>query len=209
MVLTDSKESTRGTTMMTFINTITTKYRQLIIIMIAVVLSFCLGLLCCYCVLHKGDKGHLDTNMSDSTSGLISTTSIQLEPKSSPSDEDLSLQQSYVANINGEKVSIPIVKKKDTDTTSKPNSSSGTAAAQTQGQLKTTITQTVDLTPVLSKLKPSWELGIGAARIHNETFGCLSVQRNYKATRAIQLTGYVSQEGSFKGVEVQHKWLLR
>ena len=178
------------------------KYRYLLVGVVCLVL----GAIGCYWFT-KGDHKHLDNNMSNSTSGIVSTTSIQAVPKQSISDPDVIVSQQYVAVVNGEKVSVPVAKT-ISNSSSKPSSSSGSPVGQTQG----IITQTIDLTPVMSKLQPRWELGAGYMYNSNKDkhYGCVSIQRNYKMNKAVELTGFVSTTtGKFDSFMVQHKWLIR
>lgn len=179
--------------------------KNLVLKLTIVVVLCALG---CYWWLNaKGDHKDLDTNRSDSTSGLLSTTSVQVVPKSDPYEEDLCLSQKYTANINGEKVSVPIVKT-TTNSTKQPGSPGGNVTMETQGAVKAIVSQTVDLTPVLSKLKPTWELGVGYNYVDKKHYGCVSLQRNYKDNKALELTCQI-QDKEVKGVMVQHKWLLK
>ena len=173
--------------------------------LICLSVGFVLGVLSCYLVLPRGDQQHLNPNMSNSTSGLQSTTSVQVVPKSDPGEEDLCLSQHYVANINNQKVSVPIVPKATINPNSQPNSSSGNT--NDKGQVKAVVDQTIDLTPVLSQLRPTWELGIGYTYLDNKHYSCVSLQRNYKKNKALDLTCQI-QDNKVKGFSVQHKWLL-
>lgn len=177
-------------------------------VIVSFLIGTMLGVLGCY-LATRGDHENLDPNRSDSTSGLLSTTSVQLIPKSDPYEEDLCLSQKYTANINGEKVSVPIVKT-TTDSTKQPGSPGGNVTMETQGVnngMKAVVSQTIDLTPVLSKLKPTWELGVGYNYVDNKHYGCVSLQRNYKDNKALELTCQI-RDKQVKGVMVQHKWLL-
>ena len=168
-------------------------------------LGFVLGAMSCYwLVLPKETHSDLDTNMSDSTSGLLSTTSVQVVPKSDPGEEDLFVSQKYTAVINNEKVSVPIVKRVS-NTDIKPSGTGGDANMDTQ---KVIVSQTVDLTPVLSKLQPTWELGLGYNYLDNKHYGCVSIQRNYKPNKALDLTCQI-RDNKVKGVMLQHKWLIK
>lgn len=51
----------------------------------------------------------------------------------------------------------------------------------------------------------NWEIGIGAGEINNKAYGTVSVQRNYKKDRAIEVTGFKGENGN-TGVIVEHKW---
>lgn len=175
--------------------------------MIALLLSFIFGVLGCYCyMISRGDHTIPPITSSDSTSGLLSTTGISAESKASPSDPDLVLSQKYTAVINGEKVSVPIVKR-TTGTTNQPIGA-GSSAAESQG-VKASVEQTIDLTPVLSRLRPSWELGTGVSYMNDKTYVPISIQRNYADDKALELTILMNTDGKAKGAMVQHKWLIK
>ena len=73
---------------------------------------------------------------------MTSSTTLDVSPKQEPSAPDLVVDHSYVAVVNGEKLEVPL---KTTDkTTSK-------------------VTTVVDMTPIVSKLTPKWEAGIGVS----------------------------------------------
>ena len=172
---------------------------------IALLLSFAIGAGCCYLYL-RGDNKASEPPMpsSDSKGGLLSTTGIHAETKDNPKEEDLVLSNKYVAVINGEKVSVPIVKR----TAGTINQPGGSANDAPQG-VKATVEQTVDLTPVLSKLRPSWELGAGVSYVNERAYVPVSIQRNYQADKALELTVLVDTDGKAKGAMVQHKWLIK
>lgn len=146
---------------------------------------------------------------SDSTSGLLSTTRITAETKDTPNEDDLVVSQTYVANINGEEVKVPIVPKKVSGTASKPTSTNSTLGTQTQQGIKATVSQTIDLTPVLCRLKPNWELGVGYSNVSNHSYIPLSIQRNYNERCAVEMTVFVNKDGKADGAMVQHKWLIK
>ena len=165
------------------------------------ILCFVLGIIIGF-YLPRGDHRDLRPNMSDSSSGLVSSTStLSASQKTSESEPDLVVSQKYTAEINGKKVSVPIAQG-TTNTTGQPNSPSG--SSNVQGQL----TQTIDLTNVLSKLRPSWEIGIGYNYLDNKHYGVLSIQRNYKNDKALDLTCQI-RDNQVKGIMVQHKWLIK
>ena len=167
---------------------------------IALLLSFSIGAGCCYLYL-RGDNKASEPPMpsSDSKGGLLSTTGIHAETKDNPKDEDLVL--------SGEKVSVPIVKR-TAGTIYQPDSTSGSANDAPPG-VKATVEQTIDLTPVLSKLRPSWELGAGVSYMNERAYVPISIQRNYQADKALELTVLVDTDGKAKGAMVQHKWLIK
>ena len=175
---------------------------------IALLLSFTLGAGCCYLYLRGDNKvSEPPPSSSDSKGGLLSTTRIHAATKDNPNEEDLVLSNNYVAVINGEKVSVPIVKR-TTGTTYQPDSAGSPANDAPQG-VKATVEQTIDLTPVLSKLRPAWELGAGVSYVNKRTYVPVSIQRNYADDKALELTVLVDTDGKAKGAMVQHKWLIK
>lgn len=182
-----------------------TSYRHTLLVLLVGVL---LGTVGCY-LFTKGDHQDSPTHSLDSTSGLLSTTSIKAETKDNPNDEDLVLSQKYVANINGKKVSVPIVDKGTTSSTNQPAVTAGTAVSQTPQGVKASVEQIIDLTPVLSSLHPAWELGAGYSYMNKHSYVPLSIQRNYKDTKAVEVTVFIDTDRQAKGVMVQHKWLIK
>lgn len=175
---------------------------------IALLLSFTIGAGCCYLYLRGDNKASEPLpSSSDSKGGLLSTTRIHAETKDNPKEEDLVLSNKYVAVINGEKVSVPIVKR-TAGTINQPDSTGGSANDASPG-VKATVEQTIDLTPVLSKLHPSWEMGVGVSYVNERAYVPLSIQRNYQADKALELTVLVDTDGKAKGAMVQHKWLIK
>lgn len=172
-------------------------------------LSFSVGVGSCYYYMsNRVDSQYQLPNSSDSTNGLLSTTGIQAEIKTTPDDEDLVLSQKYTAVINGEKVSVPIVKR-TTGTTYQPDSANSSNVPASQKDVKATVEQTIDLTPVLSRLRPSWELGTGLSYMNNRSYVPISIQRNYANDKALELTVLVNTDGKAEGAMVQHKWLIK
>lgn len=169
-----------------------------------------LGAVGCYCFVsftHRGEKAP----MSDSTGELVSSTEIQATPKRSTSDPDLILDQQYVAVINKKKVSVPITDAKGTNNSNSQSDSGGDDVLPPQNKgVTATVTQTIDLTPMINQLRPKWELGAGYARVDNTNYIPLSIQRNYATNRAIECTVLVKpQDRSINGFMVEHKWLLK
>lgn len=182
-----------------------TSYRH---ILLALLVGILVGAGGCY-LLTKGDQQASPTHSQDSTSGLLSTTSVKAETKDNPNDEDLVLSQKYVANINGKKVSVPIVDKGTVSATNQPAVANGNAISQTPQGIKASVEQTIDLTPVLSSLRPAWELGVGYSYVNKDSYVPFSIQRNYKDTKAVEVTVFIDTDRQAKGVMVQHKWLIK
>lgn len=179
-------------------------------LIIALLMSFLLGVSSCYYfVSNRADSKADPQLMQDSTSGLLSTTRIQAQTKTAPDDGDLVLSQKYTAVVNGEKVSVPIVAKRTTGTTYQPDSANSSNVPEPSQGVTATVEQTIDLTPVLSRLRPSWELGTGVSYINKQTYVPFSIQRNYATDKALELTVLVNTDGKAEGAMVQHKWLIK
>lgn len=117
---------------------------------------------------------------------VTSSTTLDVSPKQEPSAPDLVVDHSYVAVVNGEKLEVPL---KTTDkTTSK-------------------VTTVVDMTPIVSKLTPKWEAGIGVSYYNKKILPTISVQRNYQHDKAIEMSLYL-KDNQVKGGSLMHKWLF-
>lgn len=186
-------------------NRLMTSYRHILLALLVGILVGAGG----FYLLTKGDQQASPTHSQDSTSVLLSTTSVKAETKDNPNDEDLVLSQNYVANINGKKVSVPIVDKGTVSATNQPAVANGNAISQTPQGIKASVEQTIDLTPVLSSLRPAWELGVGYSYVNKNSYVPFSIQRNYKDTKAVEVTVFIDTDRQAKGVMVQHKWLIK
>ena len=139
-------------------------------------------------------SGHMSTNTKQvevkTPNTVTQQTQLQVKPKQSVSEPDLIVNNNYKAIVNGETLSVPSVPKTSTigDTT--------------------TVTQEIDLTPILSKLRPNWEVGTGVGVTNGHLYVPISLQRNYKYNKSIQLEVHLDPKDNFKatGFEVQHKW---
>ena len=120
------------------------------------------------------------------------TTSLEAAQKANPQDPDLVITQKYTAVINGEKVEAqvkPVVNPKGTGTTA-------------------TVTQEIDITNLVKKAQPNWELGVGVG-YHKDLYIPISLQRNYAPKKAI--AGEVHLDASTAkptGYEIQHTWFF-
>lgn len=186
-------------------NRLMTSYKHILLALLVGILLGAGG----FYLFTKGDRQASPTHSQDSTSGLLSTTSVKAETKDSPNDEDLVLSQNYIANINGKKVSVPIVDKRTVSAANQPAVADGNAVSQTPQGITASVEQTIDLTPVLYSLRPAWELGVGYSRVNNHSYVPLSIQRNYKDTKAVEVTVFVDTDRQAKGFMVQHKWLIK
>lgn len=161
--------------------------------------SFILGVLvACICVCtYISVSFRKDTNVQhkETSSPFQSTTSITTASKLSvsskpPNDNtDIDVSNKFVARVNGEYIEAPLVASKDST--------------------KATVTTTVDVTPLVNKMTPRWEAGIGVSYINNYVMPVVSVQRNYKHNKAVEAAIHLDKEhGNIKGATVIHKWMF-
>lgn len=125
---------------------------------------------------------------SKETSKITSQATLKVTQKESESSPDLVLHNKYIAKIDGEIVEAPITTTKDNTTA--------------------TVTNTIDITPLVKQMTPKWEAGVGIGVHDSEAYIPVSIQRNYKQDRAVEVEVQVDTKGNFKGAEVTHKWLF-
>ena len=148
------------------------------------------------------DKQEVPTSRSSVPNVPLSTTSIQVTTKTKVTDPDLSITQKYVATINDKKVEVPIK-----NVVSEAATSAGSVGGASP--YTATVSQTIDLTPLITPTIPSWEVGIGVGHYHGETYGSFSLQRNYKKDKAISVELNIDpSDRQVKGLSIQHKWLF-
>ena len=131
---------------------------------------------------------------------LSTTSTLQATQKTSQNQPDLEVSQKYTAVINGEKVEVPVV---HAATGSTPPASTG--ATGTSASLK----QELDVSPLVNRMVPKWELGVGVGKQKGDSglYLPLSLQRNYAFDKAIQFELHVDpSDRKINGVELQHKW---
>ena len=119
-------------------------------------------------------------------STVATSTSVSVVPKSTTGGANVVLEQKYVASVNGKRVEVPI---KDTK-------------EPVSGVLK----QEIDVSNLVRPLLPKWEAGIGVGRHGSETYVPVSVQRNYKPGKALEVQIHVGTDGGISGGSVVHKW---
>ena len=148
------------------------------------------------------DTPKATTSRSSVPNAPVSTTNIQVTTKTKETDPDLSLTQKYVATINDKKVEVPIK-----NVVSEAATSAGSVGGASP--YTATVSQTIDLTPLIKPTIPSWEVGIGVGHYHGETYGSFSLQRNYKKDKAISVELNIDpSDRQVKGLSIQHKWLF-
>lgn len=119
------------------------------------------------------------------TTSMTSSTTLEVTKKV-PKDPDLTVDTSYVAVVNGEKLEVPL---------------------KTTEKTTTKVTTEVDMTPIVSKLTPKWEAGIGVSYHKKEVLPTISVQRNYRNDKAVEMSLFI-KDNQIKGGSLMHKWLF-
>lgn len=128
------------------------------------------------------------------TSQLPVTTqsTLSVTKKITESDPDLVVSNKYVAKIDGKLVEAPI--KPDVSNTEGKNSTTAT------------VSTTIDVTPLVNKMTPKWEAGVGVGYVDNDVLPCMTLQRNYKHDKAVEAVIQIDTSGNFKGASLVHKW---
>ena len=157
---------------------------------IGVILLVIFLILAGYFYIYK--KQPITTNQEAPKATIETTSSLQVEPKTTPSDPDLIVTQKYIAKVNGEKIEAPL------KTTSKNDSTA-------------TLTQEIDLTPVLNKLKPKDAIGVGLGVHEGDVYVPVGYLHNYKGNKAIEVTIHLDPQEQMKpnGAEVMHWWYTK
>lgn len=126
------------------------------------------------------------------TSKLPVTTqsTLSVTKKTTESEPDLIVSNKYVAKIDGKLVEAPMknVSYKDKNNTT------------------TTVSTTIDVTPLVKQMTPKWEAGVGVGYVNNDVLPCMTLQRNYKHDKAVEAVIQIDTSGNFKGASLIHKW---
>lgn len=127
------------------------------------------------------------------TSQLPVTTqsTLSVTKKNTESEPDLIVSNKYVAKIDGKLVEAPLkdVSYKDKNSTT------------------ATVSTTIDVTPLVNKMTPKWEAGVGVGCTDKgDVLPCMTLQRNYKHDKAVEAIIQIDTDGNFKGASVIHKW---
>ena len=176
---------------------ITDDNKQTILNVLKVTTLLIVTLIVLHCILnlYMCRTGNNNNNITNNDNNKIDTN-ITATLKEYPSEPDVTLTNTYVANVNGEILKIPVV------TPHELNSD-----AKTTGK----ITQTIDLTHVVNnmnnKYKKNWEVGIGYGIHNGKSFVPVEIQRNYKEDKAISIEFHTTTKGT-QGYEIKHKWKL-
>ena len=122
--------------------------------------------------------------------------------KTSEDDPDLKVSQTYKAIINNQEIEVPV----SASTPSKTTASSS-AATGTPGNTAS-LRQEIDVTPIVRRLVPDWELGVGIGKQRDgDVYIPVSIQRNYETHKGLQMELHVDpKDQKIDGIEIQHKW---
>lgn len=126
------------------------------------------------------------------TSKLPVTTqsTLSITKKTTESEPDLIVSNKYVAKIDGKLVEAPMknVSYKDKNSTT------------------TTVSTTIDVTPLVKQMTPKWEAGVGVGYVDKDVLPCMTLQRNYKHDKAVEAVIQIDTSGNLKGASLVHKW---
>ena len=188
---------------------ITDDNKQTILNVLKVTTLLIVTLIVLHCILNlymcrTGNNNNNNNNITNNDNNKIDTnvtatidTNVTATLKEYPSEPDVILTNTYVANVNGEILKIPVVTPHELNSLD----------AKTTGK----ITQTIDLTHVVNnmnnKYKKNWEVGIGYGIHNGKSYVPVEIQRNYKADKAISIEFHKTTKGT-QGYEIKHKWKL-
>ena len=127
---------------------------------------------------------------------VTTQSTLSVTRKTTESEPDLIVSNKYVAKIDGKLVEAPMkgVSYKDKNKTT------------------TTVSTTIDVTPLIKQMTPKWEAGVGVGYVKgsrassNDVLPCMTLQRNYKHDKAIEAVIQIDTDGNFKGASLVHKW---
>jgi hypothetical protein len=122
---------------------------------------------------------------------VITQSTLSVTKKTTESEPDLIVSNKYVAKIDGKLVEAPIK-----DVSYKDNRDNTT----------TTVSTTIDVTPLVKQMTPKWEAGVGVGYVNNDVLPCMTLQRNYKHDKAVEAVIQIDTSGNFKGASLVHKW---
>lgn len=134
---------------------------------------------------------HSETSKTTTSKLPVTTQStLSVTKKITESEPDLIVSNKYVAKIDGKLVEAPIknVSYKDKNSTT------------------TTVSTTIDVTPLVKQMTPKWEAGVGVGYVDNDILPCMTLQRNYKHDKAVEAVIQIDTSGNFKGASLVHKW---
>lgn len=121
---------------------------------------------------------------------VTTQSTLSVTKKTTESEPDLIVSNKYVAKIDGKLVEAPMknVSYKDKNNTT------------------TTVSTTIDVTPLIKQMTPKWEVGVGVGYVDKDVLPCMTLQRNYKHDKAVEAVIQIDTNGNFKGASLIHKW---
>lgn len=123
---------------------------------------------------------------------VTTQSTLSVTKKTTESEPDLIVSNKYVAKIDGKLVEAPM--KPDVSYKDKNNTT-------------TTVSTTIDVTPLIKQMTPKWEVGVGVGCMNNgDVLPCMTLQRNYKHDKAVEAVIQIDTSGNFKGASLIHKW---
>ena len=133
---------------------------------------------------------HSETPKTTSQLPVTTQSTLSVTKKTTESEPDLIVSNKYVAKIDGKIVEAPIkdVSYKDKNSTT------------------TTVSTTIDVTPLVKQMTPKWEAGVGIGYVDNDVLPCMTLQRNYKHDKAVEAIIQIDTSGNLKGASLVHKW---
>lgn len=145
-------------------------------------------------VVGKNDtKGDAVVYPSRSDIGTAQMSTVCVQPKTSQSQPDLKVTTTYVANINGKRVDLPVETVTDT------------AAPTSATPYHVAVKQQIDVSNLIKP--PKWSFGVGAGVHDSKFYVPMSMQYNYKDNKQVQFSVHLDKNlRDINGVEVQHRW---
>lgn len=128
--------------------------------------------------------------ITTSKTTVTTQSTLSVTKKTTESEPDLIVSNKYVAKIDGKLVEAPMknVSYKDKNNTT------------------TTVSTTIDVTPLVKQMTPKWEAGVGVGYVDKDVLPCMTLQRNYKHDKAVEAVIQIDTSGNFKGASLVHKW---
>lgn len=157
-----------------------------------VLVSFLLGVLITgiFFSVRRGENTNVHQQetpkITGNTTQPTTKSTLSVTQKSTKSEPDLIVSNKYVAKIDGKLVEAPMKIQKDDSTA--------------------VVSTTIDITPIVNKMTPRWEAGVGVGYVDNDVLPCMTLQRNYKHDKAVEAVIQIDTNGNFKGASVVHKW---
>ena len=122
---------------------------------------------------------------------VTTKSTLSVTRKTTESEPDLIVSNKYVAKIDGKLVEAPM----------KPD-----VSYKDKNSTTTTVSTTIDVTPLIKQMTPKWEAGVGVGYVDKDVLPCMTLQRNYKHDKAVEAVIQIDTDGNLKGASLVHKW---